>query len=159
VEYRKCQTIFVQGSASQSVLYLQRGRVKLTITSAARKEAVIAIMSEGEFFGEGCITGQRLPTATAIAMEPTSMLEIGKHEMIRVIHNESGFSDRFVSHMLARNVRIEEDLPDQLAQPAKGTVSPAGQFFISPNLPVRCSRAQLKQGNSGTARAETTRST
>jgi CRP-like cAMP-binding protein len=95
-------------------------------------------MSEGEFFGEGCIAGQRLRTATAIAMEPTSVLEIGKHEMIRVFHNESGFSDRFVSHMLARNVRIEEDLTDQLAQPAKGTVSSlAEQHTRRPEQAIR----------------------
>jgi CRP-like cAMP-binding protein len=114
VEYRKRQTIFGQGSACRSVFYLQRGRVKLTVTSDVGKEAVIAVLTEGEFFGEGCIAGQPFRTATAVAMEPTSVLEIGKQEMIRVIHSEPKFSDRFVSHMLKRNVRIEEDLTDQL---------------------------------------------
>ena len=114
LEYRKRQTIFAQGSACKSVLYLQRGRVKLTVTSAVGKEAVIAVLTDGDFFGEGCIAGQPLRIATAVAMEPTSVLEIGKQEMIRVIHNEPKFSDRFVAHMLKRNVRIEEDLTDQL---------------------------------------------
>jgi CRP/FNR family transcriptional regulator, cyclic AMP receptor protein len=108
VEYRKRQAIFTQGSACKSVLYLQSGRVKLTVTSEVGKEAVIAILTEGDFFGEGCIAGQPLRTATAVAMEPTSVLEISKQEMIRVIHNEPTFSDRFVAHMLKRNVRIEE---------------------------------------------------
>ena len=114
VEYRKRQTIFSQGSACKSVLYLQRGRVKLTVTSDVGREAVVAILNDGDFFGEGCIAGQAQRTATAVAMEPTSVLEIGKQEMIRVIHNEPKFSDRFVAHMLKRNVRIEEDLTDQL---------------------------------------------
>ena len=114
LEYRKRQTNFAQGSACKSVLYLQRGRVKLTVTSAVGKEAVIAILTDGDFFGEGCIAGQPLRIATAVAMEPTSVLEIGTQEMIRVIHNEPRFSDRFVAHMLKRNVRIEEDLTDQL---------------------------------------------
>ena len=114
VEYRKRQTIFAQGSECQSVLYLQRGRVKLTVTSDVGKEAVIAVLADGDFFGEGCIAGQPFRTATAVAMEHTLVLEIGKQEMIRVIHNEPKFSDRFVSHMLKRNVRIEEDLTDQL---------------------------------------------
>jgi len=95
-------------SACQSVLYLQRGRVKLIITSAARKEAVIAIMSEGEFFGEGCIAGQRLRTATAIAMEPTSVLEIGKGYCLEMIcadflagaHLEGGIPTRCSSHLV-----------------------------------------------------------
>ena len=114
LEYHKRQTIFAQGSVCKSVLYLQRGRVKLTVTSAVGKEAVIAILTDGDFFGEGCIAGQPLRIATAVAMEPTSVLEIGTQEMIRVIHNEPRFSDRFVAHMLKRNVRIEEDLTDQL---------------------------------------------
>ena len=119
VEYRKRQTIFAQGSTCQSVLYIQSGQVKLTVTSDMGKEAVIAVLTDGEFFGEGCIAGQPLRTATAVAMEPTSVLEIGKQEMIRVIHNEPKFSDRFVSHMLKRNVRIEEDLTDQLFNSAE----------------------------------------
>ena len=114
VEYRKRQTIFAQGDECQSVLYLQRGVVKLTVTSEAGREAVIAMLAAGDFFGEGCIAGQPMRIATAVAMEPTSVLEITKKEMMRVIHEEPKFSDRFVAHMLKRNVRIEEDLTDQL---------------------------------------------
>ena len=114
VSYRKGEGIFSQGDVSTSVLYLQHGRVKITVTSSAGKEAVVALLGAGEFFGEGCIAGQALRPATATAIEPTSVLEIQKEEMLRVIHEEREFSDRFVAHMLRRNVRVEEDLVDQL---------------------------------------------
>jgi CRP-like cAMP-binding protein len=114
VNYRKGQTIFSQGDPSDSVLYLQRGSVKLTITSPSGKEAVIALLYAGDFFGEGCIAGQPLRVATAVSLEPTTALMIRKKEMIRVLHEEHEFSDRFVSHMLKRNLRVEEDLVDQL---------------------------------------------
>lgn len=112
--YRKGQAIFSQGEPCHAVMYLQQGVVKLTITSSAGKEAVIALLGPGEFFGEGCIAGQPLRAATAIATEPASVLVIAKQEMIRVLHDEHEFSDRFVSYMLQRNVRVEEDLADQL---------------------------------------------
>jgi len=114
VHYRKGEQIYSQGESSRCVLYLQQGGVKLTITSSRGKEAIIALLYPGDFFGEGCIAGQPLRTATASAVEPTTVLMIGKQEMIRVIHQEHQFSDRFVSHMLKRNVRVEEDLADQL---------------------------------------------
>jgi CRP/FNR family cyclic AMP-dependent transcriptional regulator len=114
MDYRKGQTIFSQGDECHSVLFLKQGAVKLVITSRQGKEAVVGLMVRGDFFGEGCIAGQPLRTSTAIALEPTSVLEIGKKEMIRVLHEEHEFSDRFVAHMLKRNVRVEEDLADQL---------------------------------------------
>ncbi len=114
VNCRKGEAIFTQGAACLDVFYLQKGAVKLTVTSAAGKEAVIALLSAGEFFGEGTIAGQTQRSMTATAMEPTSVLEIGKGEMTRVLHEEHEFSDRFVSYMLKRNVRVEEDLTDQL---------------------------------------------
>jgi CRP-like cAMP-binding protein len=114
VRYRKGQRIFSQGDPCDTVMYLQAGVVKIGVTSSAGKEAVIALLQTGEFFGEGCIAGQPLRVAAAIAMEPTSVLEIDKLEMIRVVHDEPEFSDRFVAHMLKRNVRVEEDLVDQL---------------------------------------------
>src|SRR5580700_5310742 len=114
VTYRKRQTIFSQGDASRSVFYLRSGTVKITVTSSSGKEAVIALLQPGDFFGEGSIAGQRLRVSAATAMGPTSALEIEKREMIRVIHEEAEFSDRFVAHMLKRNVRVEEDLVDQL---------------------------------------------
>ncbi len=95
-------------------MYIQQGGVKLTVLSSQGKEAVIGLLSAGEFFGEGCIAGQPLRTATATATESTSVLVIRKKEMIRVLHEEAEFADRFVLHMLRRNVRIEEDLADQL---------------------------------------------
>jgi CRP/FNR family transcriptional regulator, cyclic AMP receptor protein len=112
--YRKGQTIFSQGDDCTTVLYLQQGTVKLTIVSPAGKEAVIAILYPGDFFGEGCIAGQPRRVARAVAVQPASVLAINKKEMLRVIHAEHEFSDRFISHMLKRNVRIEEDLADQL---------------------------------------------
>jgi CRP-like cAMP-binding protein len=112
--YRKGQTIFSQGDDCTTVLYLQQGTVKLTIVSPAGKEAVIAILYPGDFFGEGCIAGQPRRVARAVAVQPASVLAINKKEMLRVIHEEHEFCDRFISHMLKRNVRIEEDLADQL---------------------------------------------
>jgi CRP/FNR family cyclic AMP-dependent transcriptional regulator len=112
--YSKGQTIFSQGEPCHAVMYLQHGGVKLTITSSGGKEAVIALLCAGEFFGEGAIAGQPVRVATATATENTSALVISKQEMIRVLHEEHEFSDRFVSYMLQRNVRVEEDLADQL---------------------------------------------
>jgi CRP/FNR family cyclic AMP-dependent transcriptional regulator len=114
VTHRKGQVIFSQGDDSASVLYLQTGSVKIVVSSPSGKEAVVAILRPGDFFGEGSIAGQPLRVATAVALEPTSVLRIEKSEMIRVIHEEHEFSDRFVAHMLKRNVRVEEDLVDQL---------------------------------------------
>ncbi|MGD0966167.1 MAG: Crp/Fnr family transcriptional regulator [Candidatus Acidiferrales bacterium] len=114
VNYHKGQTIFCQGDVASTVLYIQTGSVKITVNSSSGKEAVIALLGPRTFFGEGCVAGQPSRVVTAIAMSPTSVLEIKKQEMIRVIHEEPEFSDRFVAHMLRRNVRIEEDLVDQL---------------------------------------------
>jgi CRP/FNR family cyclic AMP-dependent transcriptional regulator len=114
VSYLKGETIFSQGGPCDSVLYLQQGGVKLTITSPRGKEAVISLLYAGDFLGEGSIAGQSFRAATATTLEPTTALVIDKKEMIRVLHEEHEFSDRFVAHMLKRNVRIEEDLTDQL---------------------------------------------
>jgi len=114
VNYTKGQVIFSQGEPCHGVMYLQRGCVKLSITSSAGKEAVIAMLDAGEFFGEGAIAGQPMRVATATATESSSVLLIAQQEMIRVLHEEHEFSDRFVAYMLQRNVRVEEDLTDQL---------------------------------------------
>jgi CRP/FNR family transcriptional regulator, cyclic AMP receptor protein len=114
VNYRRGSVIYSQGDPSPYVLYIQRGGVKLTITSSGGKEAIIALVYPGDFFGEGCIAGQPLRPATATAIEATNVLLIEREEMIRVMHEEPEFSDRFVAYMLKRNVRIEEDLTDQL---------------------------------------------
>jgi CRP/FNR family transcriptional regulator, cyclic AMP receptor protein len=114
VSYRKAQAIFSQGEKSGSVFYLQSGTIKIAVTSSTGKEAVVALLRPGDFFGEGCIAGQPLRVSTATAIESSTVLRIEKQEMIRVLHEEHEFSDRFVAHMLKRNVRIEEDLVDQL---------------------------------------------
>jgi CRP/FNR family transcriptional regulator, cyclic AMP receptor protein len=113
-EFRKKQTIFSQGDAADSVMYVQKGSVKLTVVNESGKEAVVAILGSGDFFGEGGIAGQTLRIGTATAIAPTTILTIGKDEMTRVLHAEHGLSDRFITYMLARNIRVEADLVDQL---------------------------------------------
>jgi CRP/FNR family cyclic AMP-dependent transcriptional regulator len=114
VEYRRSQKIFSQGDPAKGVKYIQKGGVKLSVVSASGKEAVVAILGPGDFFGEGCLAGQTVCMATATAIVPTSILFIEKKEMMRVLHEEHAFSDRFISYMLRRNIRVEEDLVDQL---------------------------------------------
>ena len=114
VRFKPGATVFVQGSQANSVFYLQQGGVKLSVLSSSGKEAVVAMLGPGDFFGEGCLAGQPLRMGTAAAVVPTTVLRIPKGEMIRLLHEHSEFSDRFISHMLTRNIRIEEDLVDQL---------------------------------------------
>ena len=113
-EFRKKQAIFSQGEPADSVMYVQKGSVKLTVVNESGKEAVVAIFGSGDFFGEGGIAGQPLRMGTATAMVPTTVLIIGKDEMTRVLHAEHQLADRFITHMLARNIRVEADLVDQL---------------------------------------------
>ena len=108
------ETVFVQGDPAKTVMYIQDGGVKLTVVNKLGKEAVVAILGPGDFFGEGCLAGQNVRMGTATAITPTTLLVIEKQEMTRVLHAEHAFSDRFVAYMLARNIRIEEDLIDQL---------------------------------------------
>src|SRR5450432_4563797 len=114
VEYRKKQAIFSQGDPADSVIYVQQGSVKLTVVNESGKEAVVAIFGSGDFLGEGGMAGQPLRMGTATAMVPTTVLIIGKDEMTRVLHAEHQLADRFITHMLARNIRVEADLVDQL---------------------------------------------
>jgi CRP/FNR family transcriptional regulator, cyclic AMP receptor protein len=113
-QFRARETIFMQGDPANYVMYLQDGGAKLTVVNGAGKEAVVAILGPGDFLGEGCLAGQSNCAATATAITPTSILVIDKNEMIRMLHCEHQFSDRFINYMLARNVRVEEDLVDQL---------------------------------------------
>ena len=108
------ETVFSQGDPAKNVMYIQEGGVKLTVVNATGKEAVVAILGPGDFLGEGCLAGQPKCIATATTVAPTTMLIIEKEEMIRVLHTEHAFSDRFLSHMLARSIRVEADLIDQL---------------------------------------------
>ena len=113
-EYQKDQIVFAQGDAAEAVFYIQKGQVKLTVVSEQGKEAVLGVLETGHFFGEGCLAGQPVCMGTATANLPTSVLFIERSEMMRVLHAEHELSDLFISHMLTRNIRIEEDLVDQL---------------------------------------------
>ena len=113
-EYPKKTVLFAQGDLAKSVMYIQEGRVKLTVVNGTGKEAVVAVLGPGDFFGEGCLAGQPIRIGAATASTPTTVLIIEKDEMIRVLHAEHDFSDRFISYMLTRNIRIEADLVDQL---------------------------------------------
>jgi CRP/FNR family transcriptional regulator, cyclic AMP receptor protein len=112
--FRKKQTIFPQGSPSDAVFYIQRGKVRLTVVSKGGKEATIGILNEGDFFGEGCLTGQPLRLGSATALTECSLMRIEKKAMMEVLHKEHTFSDMFVGYLLTRNIRYEEDLVDQL---------------------------------------------
>ncbi len=106
--------VFAQGAAANTVFYIQDGTVKLSVLSAAGKEAVVAMLGPGEFFGEGCLAGQTRRMGSATAITATTVLRIAKREMLRTLHEQHDLSDRFIAHVLARNIRIEEDLVDQL---------------------------------------------
>jgi CRP-like cAMP-binding protein len=106
--------IFSQGDPATSVMYVEKGAVRLSVLSHAGKEAVIAVLDAGHFFGEGCLAGQMHRMATATAMAPSTILAVEKREMVRQLHAAPAFADRFLTHMLTRNIRIEEDLVDQL---------------------------------------------
>jgi len=110
----KKQTIFAQGDSSNAVFYIKEGKVKLTVLSKSGKEATIGILNEGDFFGEGCLTGQPLRLCSATAMSDCSVMRIDKKAMMEVLHREHSFSDMFVTYLLTRNIRYEEDLVDQL---------------------------------------------
>jgi CRP/FNR family cyclic AMP-dependent transcriptional regulator len=114
VEYPKNATVFAQGDRAETVMYIQQGRVRLTVVNAVGKEAVVAALGPGDFFGEGCLAGQAIRIGAATAAAATTVLVIEKKEMIRVLHAEHEFSDRFIAYMLTRNIRIEADLVDQL---------------------------------------------
>ena len=110
----KKQTIFTQGDAADAVFYIQEGKVRLTVVSKLGKEATLGILSEGEFFGEGSLAGQPLRMGSATAMTDCELLRIDKKAMMLALHREHKFSDLFVAHLLARNIRYQEDLVDQL---------------------------------------------
>jgi CRP/FNR family transcriptional regulator, cyclic AMP receptor protein len=114
VQYRNKQALFAQGDPATKVFYIQKGRIKLTVVSKNAREAVVAILSDGDFLGESCLAGQPLRMASATAISPSSVLEIRKAAMMRVLRDEQVFTERFIAHILARNIRFEADLVDQL---------------------------------------------
>ena len=114
VEYLPSATIFVQGDPATSVMYVDQGTVRLSVLSHAGKEAVVAVLDVAHFFGEGCLAGQSQRMATATAMTACTIVVVEKQEMVRQLHAKPAFADSFLTHMLTRNIRIEEDLIDQL---------------------------------------------
>ena len=114
VEYRRGEAVFTQGDACNHVFYIQKGGVKLSVLSKAGREAVVAMLGPGEFFGEGCLAGQPDRMGSATATTDSVILLVEKDRMVRLLHKQHALSDRFIAHMLARNIRIEEDLIDQL---------------------------------------------
>jgi CRP-like cAMP-binding protein len=113
-EYRSKQVVFSQGDAADAVFYLQSGKVKLAVVSRRGKEAVVGVLERGSFFGEGCLAGQPVRMSTASALQPSSIVRVGRTTMVRLLHREQEFAELFIAYLLSRNVRIEEDLVDQL---------------------------------------------
>jgi CRP/FNR family transcriptional regulator, cyclic AMP receptor protein len=113
-DYRKDQIVYRQGDPSDTVFYIQSGRVKKTVVSEQGKEAVVALLGAGDFFGEGCLAGEALRLSTVAALTKCVIARISKEDITRVIHEEPSFAELFISHLLARNSRVEEDLVDQL---------------------------------------------
>jgi CRP-like cAMP-binding protein len=114
VAYRRGEKIFTQGDPCETVLYVQSGAVKLSVLSKTGREAVVAMLAPGDFFGEGCLAGQSMRMGSATAIAASNILHVSKAQMVRLLHKQHDLSDRFITHMLARNIRIEEDLVDQL---------------------------------------------
>jgi CRP/FNR family cyclic AMP-dependent transcriptional regulator len=114
VAFRRAQTIFAQGDPAETVMYIRQGGVKLSVISKTGKEAIVAVMGPGDFLGEGCLAGQPIRMGTAAAMTPSTLLVIDKHEMLHKLHSDHRLSDIFIAYVLARNIRVEEDLIDQL---------------------------------------------
>jgi CRP/FNR family cyclic AMP-dependent transcriptional regulator len=113
VQYGRDEVIFTQGDVCEHVLYVQSGGVKLSVLSKTGKEAVVAMLGPGDFFGEGCLAGQQFRMGSATAMTPSAILRVEKAQMVRLLHGQHEMSDRFIAHMLTRNIRIEEDLIDR----------------------------------------------
>ena len=113
-DYKTAAVIFAQGEPGTTVMFIKKGTVKLSVVSSAGKEAVVGLLKSGDFLGEGCLAGQSRRMATATALTPTTMLILDQHDMKKKLHDSHEFTDRFLSHMLSRNIRIEEDLVDQL---------------------------------------------
>ena len=113
-EFRKGEAIYTQGQPAKSVMYVQKGGVRLSVVNGSGKEAVVAMFGPKDFFGEGCMAGQAIRMGTAAAVIPTTLLIIEKTELLRALHEEHELSDRFIVYMLAHNIRVEEDLIDQL---------------------------------------------
>ena len=113
-QFKRGEAVFTQGDACEHVMYIQAGGVKLSVLSKTGREAVVAMLGPGDFFGEGCLAGQPIRMGSATAIAPSTILLVDKEKMVGLLHKQHAMSDRFISHMLSRNIRIEEDLIDQL---------------------------------------------
>ena len=144
--HRKKQIIFAQGEAADAVFYIKKGKVKVTVLSKQGKEAVVALLGTDEFVGEGCLIGQPKRLATATAMSECVTMRVEKAEILRVLQDEPAFSQMFVSHVLARNARVEEDLVDQLFNSTEKRLGPAaaavGQFWQGRSAGAPCRKDQ-----------------
>jgi CRP/FNR family transcriptional regulator, cyclic AMP receptor protein len=140
VEYGRGESIFTQGDPCDEVLYIQSGGVKLSVLSKTGREAVVAMLGPGDFFGEGCLAGQPRRMGSATAITPSTILLVRKDKMVRLLHQQHEMSDRFISHMLSRNIRIEEDLIDQLFNSSEKRLARALLLLArygKPDKPVR----------------------
>ena len=139
-EYGRGETIFTQGDPCDDVLYIQSGGVKLSVLSKNGREAVVGMLGPGDFFGEGCLAGQVVRMGSATALTPSVVLLVSKTKMLRLLHKQHAMSDRFISHMLSRNIRIEEDLIDQLFNSSEKRLARALLLLArygKPDEPVR----------------------
>jgi CRP-like cAMP-binding protein len=140
VEYRRGDVVFAQGDPGDHVLYIQKGAVKLSVLSKAGRQAVVAMLGPGEFFGEGCLAGQAVRMGSATATMDSTVLLVAMEQMVRLLHEQHALSDRFIAHMLARNIRIEEDLIDQLFNSSEKRLARTLLLLArygKPNKPVR----------------------
>jgi CRP/FNR family transcriptional regulator, cyclic AMP receptor protein len=138
--YRKGHIVYTQGASADSVFYIQSGKVKKTVLSEQGKEAVVALFGMGDFFGEGCLTGQPLRLATVCAVAECVIVRITKAEIARVIHEEPAFAELFIAHLLARNSRVEADLVDQLFNSSEKRL--ARMLLLLANFGKKASRCQ-----------------
>ena len=129
VKYGRGEAIFAQGDSCEHVMYIQTGGVKLSVLSKTGREAVVAMLGAGDFFGEGCLAGQPFRMGSATAITPSTILRVAKRKMVRLLHKQHAMSDRFIAHMLARNIRIEEDLIDQLFNSSEKRLARALQLL------------------------------
>ena len=155
----KDQLVFSQGEPADAVFYIQKGKVKLTVVSEQGKEAVVAVLGPDEFCGEGCLAGQPRRTATAAAMTECEIMRLEKEAIIRILHEKPAFSEMFVAHLLARTIRVEEDLVDQLFNSSEKRLARAllllahfGQEGLSQPILAKVSQETLA-GMIGTTRA------
>jgi CRP-like cAMP-binding protein len=137
VAYRRDETIYSQGDPGDSVMYIRSGGVKLSVVSKSGREAVVAMLGPGDFFGEGSLAGQTIRIGAATAITPTSIMVISTAQMMKVLHEQHAFSDRFISHMLTRNLRTEQDLIDQLFNSSEKRLARALLLLASYGKPTR----------------------